>query len=129
MKKNIIYKDLDLNFLRHPITNDVNTITNIEDIKRSISNLLKLKRNEYPFHPEISSGIYDSFFENMNILQIDKLKDSIKNLLVIYEPRILVNEVNINSNLDGNDITIFLYFTIKNIQTPVTYTVKLSRNR
>lgn len=68
-------------------------------------------------------------FEPMNILQVDKLKEAIKNLLNKYETRILVNDVSIKQNLDSNEINVYLYFTVINIQTPVSYTVKLLRNR
>lgn len=129
MANKIIYKDLDLNFTSHPLTNDISVLSNIEAVKKSINNLLRYKRGEKPFSPTFYSGIYDSLFEPMNILQVDKLKESIKDLLNKYEPRILVNEVNISQNLDSNQLSIFLYFTILNLQTPVTYTVKLTRNR
>ena len=129
MANKIVYRDIDLNFTKHPLTNDVSVLSNIESIKKSINNLLKYKKGEKHFSPEFYSGVYDSLFEPMNILQIDKLKESIKNLLNKYESRILVNEVNISQNLDSNQLNIFLYFTILNLQTPVSYTVKLTRNR
>lgn len=129
MAKSPIYKDLDLNFTRHPVTNDVSTFQNIESVKKSVSNLLKYKRGEKLFNPDFYTGVYDSMFEPMNILQIDKLKEAIKNLLNKYETRILVNDVSIKQNLDSNEINVYLYFTVINIQTPVSYTVKLLRNR
>lgn len=129
MAKSPIYKDLDLNFTKHPITNDVSTFQNIESVKKSVSNLLKYKRGEKLFNPDFYTGVYDSMFEPMNILQVDKLKEAIKNLLNKYETRILVNDVSIKQNLDSNEINVYLYFTVINIQTPVSYTVKLLRNR
>jgi phage baseplate assembly protein W len=129
MAKSPIYKDLDLNFTRHPITNDVSIYQNIESVKKSVSNLLKYKRGEKLFNPDFYTGVYDSMFEPMNILQVDKLKEAIKNLLNKYETRILVNDVSIKQNLDSNEINVYLYFTVINVQTPVSYTVKLLRNR
>ncbi len=129
MAKSPIYKDLDLNFTRNPVSNDVSTFQNIESVKKSVSNLLKYKRGEKLFNPDFYTGVYDSMFEPMNILQVDKLKEAIKNLLNKYETRILVNDVSIKQNLDSNEINVYLYFTVINIQTPVSYTVKLLRNR
>ena len=35
-----IYKDLDLNFGRNAVTNDVNKLTDVEAVKRSVRNLI-----------------------------------------------------------------------------------------
>ena len=36
------YVDLDLDFTSHPVTNDVVKITDVEAVKRSVRNLIKL---------------------------------------------------------------------------------------
>ena len=51
--------DLDINFDRNPLSGDVAMRRDEEAIKRSLKNLILLKRNEKPFHPEIYSGILD----------------------------------------------------------------------
>ena len=45
------FSDLDLNFQRNPITKDVAMKLNEEAVKRSLKNLILLKRYEKPFHP------------------------------------------------------------------------------
>ena len=59
------YIDLDLFFKRKIPSNDVNTITDIQAVKRSVRNLVLLNPYEKPFHPEISSGIRGMLFELM----------------------------------------------------------------
>ena len=59
------YKDLDLFFSRKNGTNDIEKITDIEAVKRSVRNLVLTNFYEKPFHPEIGSGIRNMLFENM----------------------------------------------------------------
>ena len=64
-RANRIYKDLDLDFGRNPVTNDVNKLTDVEAVKRSVRNLINTNHYERPFHPEIGSGIRGLLFEPM----------------------------------------------------------------
>ena len=59
------YKDLNLNFTRHPIKKDLIPLTDAAAVKRSIRNLVQIGHFEKPFHPEIGSGVRDMLFENM----------------------------------------------------------------
>ena len=51
------FKDIDLNFTRHPVTNDIGTIEDVIAIKRSVRNLIQTNYYERPFHPELGCGI------------------------------------------------------------------------
>jgi phage baseplate assembly protein W len=129
MKKIINYRDLDLNFTRHPLTNDVTQVNETESVKKALRNLLSFKKFEKPFHPEISSGIYDSLFESTSPLHLDVIKTSITYLIKKYEPRVNLFDVAILPNLDGNSYTITLIFTVKNVQAPVNFTFNVARSR
>ena len=56
------YIDLDLDFTRHPVTNDVVKITDVEAVKRSVKNLINTQFYERPFHPELGCGVRDMLF-------------------------------------------------------------------
>ena len=51
------YRDLDLDFVPHPVTKDISIKTNDEAVKRSVRNLVLTNAYEKPFHPEISSDV------------------------------------------------------------------------
>jgi len=129
MQKIVNYRDLDLNFNRHPLTNDVTQLTESESVKRALRNLLSFKRYEKPFHPEINSGIYDSLFENVSSLQLDAMKTAVQLLVKKYEPRVILYDVVILPNLDGNSFSVTLTYSIINVQTPVSFTFNVQRNR
>ena len=60
------YRDLDLFFSKKQGSDDVNKVTDIEAVKRSVRNLVLTNFYEKPFHPEIGSGVRDMLFENMS---------------------------------------------------------------
>ena len=60
------YTDLDLFFTKKIVGSDVNKVTDIQAVKRSLRNLINLNEFEKPFHPEIAGGIRDMLFEPMS---------------------------------------------------------------
>lgn len=129
MAKVVNYRDLDLSFSKHPISNDVAMLVETASVKRALRNLLLLKRFEKPFHPEINSGIQDMLFELVSPLQINRLKDTIKDLIARYEPRIILNALDVQPNLDNNDVRLDINFTVVNFQNTVSFSLDLSRSR
>ena len=51
-----IYQDLNLDFQQNSATKDIQKLTDIEAVKRSVRNLINLNHYEKPFHPEIGSN-------------------------------------------------------------------------
>ena len=81
------YRDLDLFFSRKQGSGDVNKITDIEAVKRSVRNLVLTNFYEKPFHPEIGSGIRDMLFENMSPLTAAVLAKKVEDVIENFEPR------------------------------------------
>jgi phage baseplate assembly protein W len=129
MAKIVNYRDLDLSFNRHPLTNDVTQYVESDSVKKALRNLLTLKRYEKPFHPEINSGIYDCLFENTSSLHLDAMKTVVSQLVKKYEPRVQLYDVIILPNLDGNSFSVTLNYSIINLQTPFNFTFNITRNR
>ena len=46
-----IFKDLNLDFQQNAATKDIQKITDIEAVKRSVRNLISTNHYEKPFHP------------------------------------------------------------------------------
>ena len=60
-----LYSDIDLFFGKKTSNDDIQSITDIKAVKRSVRNLVLTNHYERPFHPEIGSGVRDILFENM----------------------------------------------------------------
>ena len=128
-KREVVYRDLDLDFTRHPFTGDVAQKNDIDSVRRSVRNLILTKRFDKPFHPEIDSGIYECLFEPINVLYENKLKESIYYVLRNYEPRIRVDNVVIVVSPNENYIFLSLSFTVLEIQKSGEIKIALQRTR
>ena len=124
-----IYKDLDLDFGRNPVTNDVNKLTDIEAVKRSVRNLILTNHYERPFHPEIGSGIRGLLFEPISPLTSIALQRKVEEVLLNFEPRINLVQVLSNADIDRNAYNFKIMFYVVGNDEPVEVETFLERLR
>jgi phage baseplate assembly protein W len=106
------YRDLDLDFGRNSVTNDVNKLTDIEAVKRSVRNLINTSHFDRPFHPEIGSSVRAMLFEPMTPLTALNLQRKVQEVLINFEPRIKLVQIVANPNIDKNSFDLRIYFYI-----------------
>ena len=123
------YVDLDLDFTRHPVTNDVVKIEDVEAVKRSVKNLVNTQFYERPFHPELGCGVRDLLFENFTPMTGIFIRRKIEEVLVNYEPRANISSIAVNENQDRNGINVEVNFYVLNLPNPVSVTTTLQRIR
>jgi len=124
------YTDLDLFFGKKSSNSDVQEITDIKAVKRSIRNLVLLNHYEKPFHPEIASGVRDMLFELMTPVTAHILARKIEDVINNYEPRARLISVTALPNLDSNEYEVSVEFYVVNQPTElVDLTIMLERVR
>ena len=124
------YSDLDLFFTKKTVGSDVNKVTDIQAVKRSVRNLILLNAFEKPFHPEISSGVRDMLFENMSPVVASILNKQIEDVVVNFEPRVRLVGVRALPDYDRNIYNVTLEFYVVNAPTElVDLSVMLERLR
>jgi phage baseplate assembly protein W len=124
-----IYKDLDLDFGRNVVTNDVNKLTDVEAVKRSVRNLINTNHFERPFHPEIGGNVRALLFENITPLTALNLQRKIEEVLTNFEPRARVTQIIANPDIDRNGYQLEIKFYVIGIQNPITVETFLERLR
>ena len=112
------FKDINLSFKRHPVTNDVLTISNEDAIKRSVRNIVFTILGEKPFDPNFGSVINDSLFELDTSLNQVRVSDEITQSLLSYEPRISNIEVTASIYPDSNELNCTVQYDITGISAP-----------
>ena len=113
-RDNFIYKDISLYFTRNPVTSDVSTVTDIQDIKRAVRHIVLLNPGEKPFHPEIGTGVRAALFQNFTAPIKALLSSRIQEQLRKYEPRVEVTNVSFNDNIDNNELSCKIEFNVRN---------------
>ena len=124
-----IYKDLNLDFQQNTATKDIQKITDVESVKRSVRNLISLNYYEKPFHPEIGSNIRGMLFENITPQISHFIGKQIELLIKNYEPRCRLVEVANKPDLDRNAYSVSIFFYVVNHPEPVTVESFLERLR
>ena len=124
------YTDLDLFFGKKSSNSDVQEITDVKAVKRSIRNLVLLNHYEKPFHPEIASGVRDMLFELMTPVTATILARKIEDVINNFEPRARLISVNALPNLDRNEYEVSIEFYVVNQPTElVDLSIMLERVR
>ena len=124
-----IFKDLNLDFQQNTATKDIQKITDIEAVKRSVRNLINTNHYEKPFHPEIGSNLRAMLFELMSPQMNHVISKQIENLINNYEPRCNLTEVFAQPMFDRNGYSVTISFMVNNHQEPVTVESFLERLR
>ena len=112
------FKDINLSFKRHPVTNDVLTISDEDAIKKSVKNIVFTILGEKPFQPNFGSVINNSLFELSTSLSEVRVSDEIKQSLLNYEPRIDSVEVTTTIYPDSNELNCTVQYDIIGIPAP-----------
>ena len=112
------FKDINLSFKRHPVTNDVLTISDEDAIKRSVRNIVFTILGEKPFEPSFGSVINNSLFELSTSLNEIRVSDEIRQSLLNYEPRIDNIDVTTSIYPDSNELNCTVQYEIVGIPAP-----------
>ena len=124
------YTDLDLFFGKKSSNSDVQEITDVKAVKRSIRNLVLLNHYEKPFHPEIASGVRDMLFELITPITATILARKIEDVIQNFEPRARLVSVTALPNLDKNSYEVSIEFYVVNQPTElVDLSILLERVR
>ena len=123
------FRDIDLDFERNAVTNDVNVVEDIIAIKRSVRNLVQTNFYERPFHPELGCGVRGLLFENFTPLTMIYMKRKIEETLINYEPRVSLTSVNVDDDQDRNRLVVDIHFRIIGVEGPQVVSTFLQRIR
>jgi len=124
-----IYKDLNLGFQQNSATKDIQKITDVEAVKRSVRNLINTNHYEKPFHPEIGSNLRAMLFENITPQMNHIISKNVELLIRNYEPRCRLVQVNTQPMFDRNAYACQISFYVVNYPEPVTVESFLERLR
>jgi len=123
------FRDIDLDFNRNAVTNDVAVVEDVIAVKRSVKNLIQTNFYERPFHPELGCGIRELLFENFTPMTKIFLQRKIEEVLINYEPRINLQNVAVDDDQDKNRLVVDIYFYVVGVPGPQTVSTFLQRVR
>ena len=124
------FKDFNLNFKPHPVTEDLQVVKDSADIKQAIKSLLLTRKGERLFNSSLGTGLSDLLFEPLDFGTAALIRDEIFEVIKTYETRINIRELNVDINFDDNGYDIALEYAIRgrdDLQTNIEFFLESSR--
>ena len=130
MATSLSFKDLNITFKKHPVTNDVVVSRAASAIKQAIVNLLLTNKGERLMNPEYGSDIRRYLFEPLDYGTANQITGNIKSTIDTFEPRISVLNLRALPNDDDNGFDVEMTYEIRGTDDPpVTVDFFLARTR
>ena len=123
------FRDIDLDFNRNAVTNDVAVVEDVVAVKRAVKNLIQTNFYERPFQPELGCGIRELLFEPFTPLTKVFLERKIEEVIVNYEPRVQLQNVAVDDDQDNNRLVVDIYFYVVGVPGPQVVQTFLQRVR
>ena len=112
------FKDISLSFEPHPVTKDLQILTNQNAIIRSIRNLVETIPNERFFNPSLGSNVRSSLFDFVDFATASVVRDQILNTISNYESRVTDVDVEVSPRPDTNEFEVTVIFDIIGQEVP-----------
>ena len=122
-------ENIDLDFTRNAVTNDVNVVEDVIAVKRSVRNLVQTNFYERPFNPELGCGVRELLFEPFTPMTKVFLERKIEEVLINYEPRVEVQNIAVDDDQDRNRLVVDIYFYVVGVPGPQVVQTFLQRVR
>lgn len=110
-----MYKDIDFKFKKDPI-NGVTLRDDISSINQALSNIINTVKGERIGDPNFGSGIKNYLFEKISYITANNIRNEIFNI-GYYEPRIVINRVDVTPNYDLNQYDVAITYRLKDVQS------------
>lgn len=122
------FKDIDLSFTAKP-NGEIFVKKDAAAVKQAVKNLIQTNHFEKPFLPFFGGNIREMLFDLADEDIEEDAEERIIEAINIYEPRALVQTVNVESDPDRNSLDVYIEFQVINTTEVITFTTTLSRLR
>ena len=106
------FKDFNLNFKPHPVTEDLSVVKDSADIKQSLKSLLLTRKGERLFNSSLGTKLSDLLFESLDFATAASIRDEILNIVKRYEQRINILKLDVDIDFEDNGYDISLVYEI-----------------
>jgi len=108
-----------------PEAGTVDLVSDVTDINESLNILLSTSLGERVMQPRYGCDLHDYLFEPLNSSLIGFIRDRVENALIIYEPRINVERIEVtpdsSAELIGGRFTISVDYSIPETNSRFNY--------
>ena len=112
MATTLSFKDINITFKKHPVTNDLVVSRDASAIKQALISLLLTNKGERLFQPEYGSDIRSQLFEPLDYATAASIKSSIFNTIQTFEPRIAITSLDCFPDFNDNGFNVEMSYNV-----------------
>ena len=112
MPSTVPFKDLSLSFAKNKVTDDLLVKKEDAAVKQAILNLLLTQKGERIYDREYGSDLKSHLFEPLDFGTAGSIKDNISKTIDTYEPRVSIETLLVEPNLESNGFDVRLDFQV-----------------
>lgn len=101
-----------------PISGRIKTAEYEEDIQQAIYLILMTRKGERVMRPEFGCGIHDFSFASMDFATISQMEDSVREALILWEPRIRDIQVKVGHHQTAGKLEIEIQYVVRSTNNP-----------
>ena len=117
--RGFIYRDIDFSFILGDNGYDFKTYDDLNSIRNGLKNIFSWRRGERIILPEFGNLLYFYLYEDMSDQTLKNLQVDVKKMITRWEPRILIQKINITPFPDSNEIMIEITYNIPTLVNEV----------
>lgn len=100
-----------------PVTGEMRTAAYEEDIRQAIYLIIMTRKGERVMRPEFGCAIHDYAFDNMDYETLSRIEETVREALILWEPRIRDIEVHAN-RADAGRLDIEISYVVRTTNNP-----------
>ncbi len=112
MPSTVPFKDLSLSFAKNKVTDDLLVKKEDAAVKQAILNLLLTQKGERLYDAEYGSDLKSHLFEPLDFGTAGSIKDNISKTIDTYEPRVSIETLLVEPNIESNGFDVRLDFQV-----------------
>ena len=120
MAATLSFKDINITFKKHPVTDDLVVSKDASAIKQAIVNLLLTNKGERLFNSDFGSNIRTYLFEPLDYGTTAQVKLAIETCIEEFEPRIRILTLDVWPNFNDNAFGVEMTYEVIGSDDPPT---------
>ena len=124
-----LYSDINASLAVNPVTGDIAQLDNVESIRASILNILRTRKGERLFQPELGTNIHRMLFQPNTPFTAGQISQELKSSIANQEPRVTVEDIFIKAFPDDYGVQVHILCKIKDTTESVEIEDMLERGR
>jgi phage baseplate assembly protein W len=118
-KRGYIYRDIDFKFVLSEGSYDFKTFDNINAVRNGIKNIFTWRRGERIILPDFGNILYLYIYEPMTADVLNDIQREVRDMINRWEPRVVIDSVNIVPFPDQNEIQIQVSYSIPTLSNEI----------